>query len=156
MEEKDFVPAPPMELIPNYQEETFMGYKRSGNRGVGTRNYVVVFSASSLCSNDSFSHYYSIDGLVKKVTEDSQSLYLPSMKENCDGIVCCLHTEGSIDQPANNFQKYLRTISGFLVHPNVGAGIVVYNEEFPSSFFLHLIEILFNKLQSVSIFKIII
>lgn len=43
-----------MSLVPNYLDETFMGYARAENRGVGTRNYVVVFSASSLCSTLSF------------------------------------------------------------------------------------------------------
>ena len=50
IEEKDFVPAPPMELIDGYKNETFMGYYRNAVRGVGTRNYVVVFSISSTCS----------------------------------------------------------------------------------------------------------
>lgn len=49
-DENVFVPAPPNELIPDYEKETFMGYKRDSIRGVGTRNYVVVFSVSSLCS----------------------------------------------------------------------------------------------------------
>ncbi len=50
LDEEHFKPASPMELIPDYEKETFMGFKREGTRGVGTRNYVVVFSASSLCS----------------------------------------------------------------------------------------------------------
>lgn len=55
LEEKDFVPAPPMEVIANAEEERFLGYKRDSIRGVGTRNYVVVFSVSSLCSTSLFS-----------------------------------------------------------------------------------------------------
>ena len=52
LDEKNFKPAPPMELVPDYLKETFMGYYRDEARGVGTRNYVVVFSGSSLCSTD--------------------------------------------------------------------------------------------------------
>lgn len=50
LDEEHFKPAPLMELVPDFEKETFMGYERSGKRGVGTRNYLVVFSASSLCS----------------------------------------------------------------------------------------------------------
>lgn len=66
--------------------------------------------------------------MVKKVTADSQASFKKN-QSNFDGIVCCLHTEGSIDSNANNRDKYLRTLSGLFVHPNVGAGVVVFNEE---------------------------
>lgn len=55
-DEDTFLPAPTNELVPNFEKETFMGYKRGSIRGVGTRNYVVVFSVSSLCSIFLFSH----------------------------------------------------------------------------------------------------
>lgn len=70
-----------------------------------------------------------LDGVVKKVTADCQSAYCQEKKANYDGIVCCLHTEGSADVPGNNRDKYLRTLGGFFIHPNVGAGVAVYNEE---------------------------
>ena len=45
-----------------------------------------------------------------------------------DGVVYCVHTEGSLEGRALNKDKVLRTLSGFLVHPNVGAAVVVYND----------------------------
>ena len=50
LDEEHFKPTPSTKPIDGWENETFMGYKREGNRGVGTRNYVVVFSTSSLCS----------------------------------------------------------------------------------------------------------
>jgi len=47
-----------------------------------------------------------------------------------DGVVSCIHTEGSIDREPLNKDKVLRTLAGFIVHPNVGAAVVVFNEEY--------------------------
>ena len=52
----------------------------------------------------------------------------------CDGVVAIAHTEGGLDMPAdqlegdnvpNNYHKVLRTLAGFVVHPNVGAVLLV-------------------------------
>lgn len=77
----------------------------------------------------SFFSRYGLDGVVKKVTADSQGSFKRD-QPNFDGIVCCPHTEGSIDSRSNNRDKYLRTLSGLFVHPNVGAGVIVFNEEY--------------------------
>jgi altronate dehydratase len=41
--------------------------------------------------------------------------------ENVDGIVAVAHTEGGEGRTPNNLDLLLRTLSGFVVHPNVGA-----------------------------------
>ena len=41
--------------------------------------------------------------------------------ENVSGIVCVAHTEGGEDRTPNNLDLLLRTLSGFMVNPNVGA-----------------------------------
>lgn len=64
-------------------------------------------------------------------TESCQKEYLQSPQENMDGIVCCVHTEGSVEAQPLNKDKILHTLAGFLVHPNVGAAVVVYNKEYP-------------------------
>ena len=66
---------------------------------------------------------------MKKVTNECQQAYQSRSQENCDGVVCCLHTEGSIHEHANNKQRYMNSLSGLFIHPNVGFGIGVYNEE---------------------------
>lgn len=53
LDEEHFKPSPPTPLVEGWEKETFMGYYRDAKRGVGTRNYVVVFSGSSLCSRGS-------------------------------------------------------------------------------------------------------
>jgi altronate dehydratase len=47
--------------------------------------------------------------------------------ENIDGIVCVAHTEGGEERTPNNLDLLLRTLSGFMVNPNVGAVLVLDN-----------------------------
>jgi altronate dehydratase len=42
-----------------------------------------------------------------------------------DGIVCVAHTEGGEERTPNNLDLLLRTLSGFMVNPNVGAVLVL-------------------------------
>ena len=44
---------------------------------------------------------------------------------NVDGIVAVAHTEGGGSEKPNNLEFVLRTLSGFMVHPNVGAVLAV-------------------------------
>ena len=45
--------------------------------------------------------------------------------ENVDAIVAVGHTEGGEDIKPNNLEVLLRTLAGFIVHPNVGAILVL-------------------------------
>ncbi len=97
--------------IPQMSEQFFMGYNRDGNRGVGTRNMIVIVGLSSR-----------VAGYVKRLEKMTQST--ADGWDNVDGIVAVAHTEGAA-KDSNNTELLLRTLSGFLVHPNVAAALIV-------------------------------
>lgn len=104
-DESAFRPAPP---LPRYDDErSFMGYPREGGRGVGTRNMIVVLGTSSM-----------VAGFVRTLTQMTASM--ADSYDNVDGIVPVAHTEGGHRDP-NNREVLLRTLAGFMAHPNVGA-----------------------------------
>ena len=91
---------------------SFEGYARDGARGVGTRNMVVILATSSLTS-----------GFARAVAQrfaDAAGDY-----PNLDGVVAVTHTEGGSGRTPNNRDFLLRTLAGFMVHPNVGAVLAV-------------------------------
>ena len=45
--------------------------------------------------------------------------------ENIDGVIAVAHTEGGEGRTPNNLDMLLRTLAGFMVHPNVGAILAV-------------------------------
>ena len=92
--------------------ETFMGYERSPARGVGTRNYVVILGTSS--RTGSFARV-----LAERLKREAEPL------ADVDGIVAVAHTEGGQTTDPNNLDLVLSTLSGFVVHPNVGAVLCV-------------------------------
>ncbi len=108
-DEAAFQPAPPLERYAGIK--TFMGYRRSPERGVGTRNTLVLLGTSSLTG-----------GFVR--TLETKLKPLAEQYPNIDAIVAVAHTEGSLAQP-NNRELLLRTLAGFMVNPNVGAVLAV-------------------------------
>lgn len=109
LDEANFRPAP---ALPAYPESpAFMGYRRGGGRGVGTRNYIVLLGTTSRTGS-----------YVKQLAARLQGelRHYPQV----DGIVPAAHTEGDAEQP-NNLELLLRTLAGFIVNPNVGAVLVV-------------------------------
>ncbi len=88
-----------------------MGYRRTGSRGVGTRNTIVLLGTSALTG-----------GFVASLEERLQ--HYVDQYPNIDGIVALAHTEGGHDNP-NNRDLLLRTLAGFIINPNVGAVIAV-------------------------------
>lgn len=68
--------------------------------------------------------------MVRNAAEECQKEYMKAPQENMDGVVCCVHTEGSVETQPLNKDKILRTLAGFLIHPNVGASVIVYNNSF--------------------------
>ena len=121
-DEAAFCAAPP---LPRYSRERhFMGYAREDGRGVGTRNLLVVLGASSLAA-----------GFVRTLTRLTASM--ADDYENVDGIVPVAHTEGGHGSP-NNRELLLRTLAGFMMHPNVGAVVAVdYGSEAITNRSLH-------------------
>ncbi len=108
-DEASFVPAPPVER--HQDMRYFSGYKRAGGRGVGTRNMIVVLGTSSL-----------VAGFVRALTQITAPL--ADGYANVDGIVPVAHTEGGHKNP-NNRERLLRTLAGFVAHPNVGAVLAI-------------------------------
>src|SRR5690606_26151216 len=102
----------PAEQVARYAEDrTFLGYRRTGGRGVGTRNFIVLLGTSSRTG----SYAKQLEERVRTLAQDYP---------NVDGIVAAAHTEGGSDQP-NNLELVLRTLAGFMVNPNVGAVLAV-------------------------------
>ena len=85
---------------------TFDGFRRSGGRGVGTRNFVVVLATTSRTN-----------GFVRGVAERAAA----RAPTGVDGVVAVTHTEGGGSGRPNNLDHVLRVLAGFMVHPNVGA-----------------------------------
>ncbi|MCZ6634820.1 MAG: UxaA family hydrolase [bacterium] len=91
---------------------TFLGFKRSTSRGVGTRNVIVILGTSS--RTGSFAKR-----LEERLAGEAEQY------ENIDGIVAIAHTEGGEQAQPNNLDLLLRTLAGFVTHPNVGAILCV-------------------------------
>lgn len=109
LDEASFQPAP---ASPAYTEtRTFMGYRRHEDRGVGTRNYVVLLGTTSHTGSY-------VKQLAARLRNETNNY------PNIDGIVPAAHTEGGTEKP-NNLELLLRTLAGFMVNPNVGAVLVV-------------------------------
>ena len=100
-----FRAAPPLPIYSH--RRSFMGYARGGGRGVGTRNMIVLLGTSSL-----------VAGFVRTLTQLTSAM--ADAYAHVDGIVPIAHTEGGHRSP-NNRELLLRTLAGFMVHPNVGA-----------------------------------
>lgn len=109
LDEANFRPAEQLALYE--QTRTFQGYPREGRRGVGTRNYIVLLGTSSRTA-----------GYVRQLENYLQGT--AGTYPQIDGIVAAAHTEGGYESP-NNLDLLLRTLAGFMVHPNVGAVLAV-------------------------------
>ncbi|MEO1441971.1 MAG: UxaA family hydrolase, partial [Chloroflexota bacterium] len=109
LDEATFTPAEP---LPRYDDMLmFEGYRRGAGRGVGTRNMIVLLGTSSLTG-----------GFVRQLETRLQQ-HIPH-HDHIDGIVAVAHTEGG-HRSANNRDMVLRTLAGWMVHPNVGAVLAV-------------------------------
>ena len=103
---------PGRQVTPAEDVGSFQGFVRPGDRGVGTRNYIVVLGTSSRTSG--FAQL-----LADRLQYDVESC------KHIDGIVPIAHTEGGGEAMPNNLQLVLRTMAGLVVHPNVGAVLAV-------------------------------
>ncbi len=110
LDEAEFRPGKQVSRHTN--ERGFLGYRRPGNRGVGTRNYIVVMGTTSRTS-----------GFARRLA-DMCSVRTEAYP-NVDGVVAVTHTEGGEGRTPNNIDMLLRTLAGFTVHPNIGAMLLV-------------------------------
>lgn len=95
---------------------SFLGYARE--RGLaGTRNHVVVIGATSRSS--AF-----VTELARRLADRH-----PARPEGFDGVVPVAHTEAGETTAPNNLTFVLTALAGFLVHPNVGAVLLVDEPE---------------------------
>ncbi len=95
----------------------FAGYARPGGRGVGTRNHIVVLGAGARA------------GIVARLLAARARETVP-LDRGVESIVAVEHTEGDGARRPNNLELVLRTLTGFCVHPNVAAVLVVdYGDE---------------------------
>ncbi len=114
LDEAEFRPG---KRVPRHaHERPFLGYQRPGNRGVGTRNYIVVMGTTARTS-----------GFARRLADmcSAGGVCNPDTFPNIDGIVAVTHTEGGESQTPNNIDMLLRTLAGFTVHPNIGAILLV-------------------------------
>ena len=102
---------PGQQVSRHSEDRCFEGYARPGGRGVGTRNTIILLGTSSRTG-----------GFVRQL--ESRFAGVADRYSNIDGIVAIAHTEGGHDNP-NNTETTLRTLAGFLTHPNVGAVLCV-------------------------------
>jgi altronate dehydratase len=107
LDESTFLPARQVSLVE--EAGNFWGYRRPGERGVGTRNYILLLGINSHTA-----------GFVEQL---AARLKGKCGDANIDGIVAVSHTEGGIEG-ANNLEILLRTLAGFIVHPNTAAVLV--------------------------------
>ena len=109
---------PGRQVEPYNEERTFLGFRRDGGRGVGTRNMIVILGTTS-----------STAGFARSLAQTLQpaSGAFPDFPDfpDFDGIVAIAHTEGSGYERLNNRDFVLRTLAGLIVHPNVGAVLAV-------------------------------
>ncbi len=110
LDKAKFTPGKQVSLVAD--PRTFMGYARPGNRGVGTRNYIILLGTSSRTA--SF-----VRALEERLKPDLAGC------QNIDGIVAVAHTEGGGNHRPSNYDLILRTLSGFLTHCNVAAVLAV-------------------------------
>ena len=106
LDEASFLSADQMPAYAN--PGTFQGYARSGERGAGTRNQVVVLGTSSLTGSMARLVAASFAGVRDRFS-------------NVDGVVAVAHTEGGETGVPNNLDLTLRTLAGFITNSNVGA-----------------------------------
>jgi altronate dehydratase len=110
LDEAAFRPASATERVA--VPRTFSGYRRPGRRGTGTRNFIVILGTTSRTAS-----------YARQLAARLQPL--ARVHPGIDGIVAIAHTEGDGPGQPNNAAEILRSLAGFIVHPNVGAVLAV-------------------------------
>lgn len=92
---------------------TFQGFDRGSRRGSGTRNHVVILGVSSRVAG--------FIRLMEKSIPDGWK----KQHGDFDGVRAVHHTEGGSQHRENNHELVLRTLAGWVTHPNAGAVLLV-------------------------------
>jgi altronate hydrolase len=105
--------AEPVDLVPESERRTFLGYKRP-NGQVGTRNCMAVISTVS-CSA------HVTRAIARHFTPERLAAY-----PNVDGVMAVTHLSGcSFVSGGPVYTSLQRTLAGVACHPNVAASIIV-------------------------------
>lgn len=103
---------PGRQVEPIAEPRTFEGFDRGARRGSGTRNHIVILGTNS--RTGAFAR--ALAGRFRETGRGSGGF---------DGVAPVAHTEGGAGDRPNNLDIVLRTLAGFMVHPNVGAVLAV-------------------------------
>jgi altronate hydrolase len=105
-------PAP--HYIPEFERETFMGFRRTDGR-VGTRNFVLIVP-TSMCSSHE----------AQQISMMAEFIHYKREKfPNVDGVVAIPHNKGCGCQDGSSLEIMLRTLANYADHPNVGGVILI-------------------------------
>eukprot|EP01051_Picozoa_sp_SAG22_P012471 SAG22_NODE_1301_length_4800_cov_6.150394_2_plen_201_part_00 len=119
-----FKPGAPTPALPaGSAPRTFDGFKRPGKLGSGTRNFIVILSVTS-------------ESAAFAKTLEERCAKALGVQGGCSGVVAVSHTEGGAgtgDRGSENLLGHAgghrellkRTMAGWIVHPNVGAMLIV-------------------------------
>ena len=104
----------PVELVPEAERRTFMGFRRKDGR-VGTRNYVAVL-ASVNCSSSA----------TRRVVDHFRDPAVMAAYPNVDGVIG-FPTKGGCGAHygSSDLGVLQRTMAGVVDHPNVGAYVIL-------------------------------
>ncbi|MFT4513903.1 MAG: altronate dehydratase [Planctomycetota bacterium] len=109
--------VPGQQVAPVELPGTFDGYLRDGNRGVGTRNFLVVLALTSADA--------ALATAVAERARQTRGSHPGSGAAVTCEVVAVTHTEGGGKKRPHNLDFVLRTLSGFVVHANTGAVLVI-------------------------------
>lgn len=112
--ELDFgVDVKPVDVVPDSDRRTFLGYKRVSGR-TGTRNYIAIISTTNCSAHASrqIAHYFTPERLADY--------------PNLDGVIALTHQVGcSVRTGGPDYVILQRTLAGMARHPNVGVYLIV-------------------------------
>lgn len=104
----------PVDLVPEVERRTFMGYRRADGR-VGTRNYVAVL-ASVNCSSTA----------TRRVADYFRDNPIMDQFPNVDGVIGFPTKGGCGAHYGSDYLGLLqRTMAGIVDHPNIGGYIIL-------------------------------
>lgn len=104
----------PVDLVPESQRRTFMGYRRPDGR-VGTRNYVAILASVNCASSATvaIADYFRQPGVM-------------DVYPNVDGVLPLPHKGGcGAHIGSRDLHIFQRTLSGNVQHPNVAAYVIL-------------------------------
>jgi altronate hydrolase len=106
--------VPDLDLLPESQRATFMGYHRANGR-VGTRNYIAILTSVN-CSAT----------VARLVAEAANRSGMLDAFPNVDGVIALVHGTGcGLADRGEGFELLKRTQWGYATNPNVGGVLLI-------------------------------